>query len=82
MCLHADKTSPHNSTIAINVGSVDVFGFLSYFFSQKSNGLHGQKILMQAISSRISEIGFLGGNPQSLIASILEWDRINKCLIS
>ena len=33
MCVHADTTSPPNSTIAINVGNVDVFGFLSYFFS-------------------------------------------------
>ena len=33
MCVHAGTTSPYNSTIAINVGNVDVFGFLSYFFS-------------------------------------------------
>ena len=33
ICLHADTTTPHNSTIAINVSIVDVFGFLSYFFS-------------------------------------------------
>ena len=33
MCIHAGTTSTLNSTIAINVGNVDVFGFLSYFFS-------------------------------------------------
>ena len=33
MYVHADTTTPHNSTIAINVGNVDVFGFLCYFFS-------------------------------------------------
>ena len=32
MCLHAGTTSPHNSTIAINVGNVDVLGFLKLFF--------------------------------------------------